>query len=538
MNRPHDHRRSPRNHASDSRGEATFRMVKNSAFNLIGMALIVPLNFVALFTLARRLGKESLGIFFTLFAISAVIYLVTSSGATTVLMRRIAQNRERMSQIVGQAAGILVVVCGLSVVAFLTTAEVWGVWTDQSLGWRVLCAASVAMVARHCLEFSVAAVRGAERFEFENVARVVQSALYCGLILTWVTPDAQGALWAFIAYASSNVIAVFGLIFVLVTRFACREFHLSRGALRDWYAEALPLGAGDVIRRVGWQLETLMLAALQSPAAVGIYSVAYRPLQPLQILPRSLVSVTFPSMSRQAQHDRTALKELVGSATGLLFLLSLPLAISVTICARPLILATAGDGYESATLPLQLLIWLTSFTFVNTQLRFVFSAIQWEKTYWAITAGVLVAKLLGGLICIPLWGVYGACLTNVLGEGLLTCWGMYVLQQKDVTLIPWGRMAKTGVAALGMGLLLAPLTSMALSLWTSILACTLVSLVYLVGCVLLGALPQQQLRAVADALGTMASRFGGWNREKPSAPQNDVVPKHDISDAQVAETIS
>ena len=57
-------------------------IVRNSMFNLLGMALIVPLNFVTLFILARRLGKESLGEYFTLFAISAVIFLLVSSGMT------------------------------------------------------------------------------------------------------------------------------------------------------------------------------------------------------------------------------------------------------------------------------------------------------------------------------------------------------------------------------------------------------------------------------------------------------------------------
>ena len=69
---------------------STQLIVRNSTFNVLGMALIVPLNFVALFTLARRLGQEPLGVFFTLFAISAVIFLICSAGVGTVLSTIVA----------------------------------------------------------------------------------------------------------------------------------------------------------------------------------------------------------------------------------------------------------------------------------------------------------------------------------------------------------------------------------------------------------------------------------------------------------------
>ena len=50
------------------------RIVRNSAMNALGMVLIVPLNFIALFTMAQRLGAEAMGIYFSLFDISAVIH--------------------------------------------------------------------------------------------------------------------------------------------------------------------------------------------------------------------------------------------------------------------------------------------------------------------------------------------------------------------------------------------------------------------------------------------------------------------------------
>src|SRR5262245_58242290 len=84
-------------------GESLARMVRNSAFNSVGTALILPFNFIGLFTLARRLGKDSLGTFFTIFAIAAVIHWIADCGVATVLTHRVAKAPHQLRQIVAEA---------------------------------------------------------------------------------------------------------------------------------------------------------------------------------------------------------------------------------------------------------------------------------------------------------------------------------------------------------------------------------------------------------------------------------------------------
>ncbi len=482
-------------------------IVRNSMFNLLGMALIVPLNFVTLFILARRLGKESLGEYFTLFAISAVIFLLVSSGMTTVLVRRIAQSRNTMRKIVGEACGVLVVVCVVSVLMFLLAMIGWSALQGRSMGWAMLLAACVAIAARHTLEFEIAVMRGVERFELENIARVLQTGLYCLLVLLFVDSSPIGALVAFIAFAASNIVAAIPLAAILAGKWGCRSISLRRDVLSSWFSSAWPIGAGDVLRVLGWQLETLLLAILSAPAAVGLFSVAYRPLRPLQILPRSLVSVTFPMLSRAGADDRTTIRRTMANSTALLWLLSLPLALTVTICARPFLLATAGPAYETAILPLQLLIWLTGFTFINTQLRFVFSAIGWEHRYWKIGFSVLVVKVMAAVMFISLWGILGACMSVLVGEALLTGCGICWLRVGGFIEIPWRRLTASSAAAIATGLLLLPLNIIGASLIVSLIACGVATLVFLALCLAFGAIQWRDVTSVFHAFGEMRSRF-------------------------------
>ena len=106
-------------------------MVRNSAFNAAGTLLIVPFNFLALFTLARRLGAQPIGTFFTIFAISAVIHWIADAGTTTVLTRKVARMPDRLKEIIPEAIGVLCVVCMTSSSLFLLFAVPWmAMFTD------------------------------------------------------------------------------------------------------------------------------------------------------------------------------------------------------------------------------------------------------------------------------------------------------------------------------------------------------------------------------------------------------------------------
>src|SRR5260221_4845559 len=129
------------------------------------------------------------------------------------------------------------------------------------------------------------------------------------------------------------------------------------------------------------QLDTLLLSVFRPAAVVGLFSVACRPLQPLQLLPWIIVSVTFPMMSRAAHVDRAAFSRTFANTTNLLWIASLPISIIVTACARPMIIATAGPEFADAAGPLQLLIWATGLVFVNAQHRFVLTALDAERKY-------------------------------------------------------------------------------------------------------------------------------------------------------------
>lgn len=475
------------------------RIVRNSALNAVGTLLIVPCNFVALFTMARRLGAEAMGLFFTLFAICAVIHWIADAGTTTILTRRVARDPSDLRRCVAEALGVMTIVMAASAALLTLVAWPWLKLTCDATPWTVIAPAATAMLGRHALDFASNIFRGLERFEFENLARVVQTAAFCGFVWFLVQSggEASMALWAF---AASNLLAAALIWGVYATRHGLTWPRLSPSIAGRWFRESAPVGVGDVIRHLLLQLDTLLLAAMRPAAMVGLFSVAARPLQPLQLIPRMITSVTFPMMSREGRVDIDKVSRAFAHTTNLLWVASLPVCVATVACAEPLILATVGPAFAEAAGPLKLLIWATVLVFVNAQLRFVLTALDEERKYWRLIASALACKALGGVTLISALGVYGACLANLLGEAALCFGGLWVLRGLRIEGPSLGQLTRAVPAALFMAAVVAPFAGADTTLWRLAIAVVASGVVYIGVCLATGALPWEAVTRVAEKL--------------------------------------
>jgi stage V sporulation protein B len=411
-----------------------------------------------------------------------------------------------------------------SVSLFYVAATVWMFASGEPIPWMVLLVAALAMVSRHTLDFASNTFRGLERFEFENLSRVLQTALWCVVVGFGVYPETGGMLAGFVAFMTSNLIAAVLISTILIWQWKCTEFRLTPAVVRDWLRESVPLGFGDAIRRLTMQLDTLLLAAFRPAAVVGLFSVAYRPLQPLQLLPRAIVSVTFPMMSRVAHSDRAALSRAFARTTNFLWVASLPIALLTMAYAAPLVLSTAGPDFAEAIGPLRLLIWVAPLVFVNAQLRFAFTALDAQQRYWRMICWMLGAKTAAELILIPLWGIYGACLGHVIGELVLCAAGMVVLHKLGVTGPSVWQTARVIPAAVAMMLVLLPAWRSNASLLSVLVFGPVSVFVYFAVCIWTGAWPWSDVVQVWNvAIRPKLARRSAAVDRQPPAPMPELA---------------
>jgi stage V sporulation protein B len=208
------------------------------------------------------------------------------------------------------------------------------------------------------------------------------------------------------------------------------------------------------------------------------------------------VSVTFPTMSRTAHLDRASFGRMFTKTTAILWAAALPISIAVSLCATPMLLATAGPKFIDAARPLQFLIWTTGLIFINAQLRFVLTALDQEQSYWRLITRVLIAKIALAAVLIPVWGLYGACAANFLGEAILCVGGMRVLRQLEVRGPAFSDLLRTVPAGVAMALVLWPFAGNQAGLVTLAVAGAASGLVYIIVSLACGVLPWADVQRV------------------------------------------
>jgi len=291
-----------------------------------------------------------------------------------------------------------------------------------------------------------------------------------------------------------------------------------------------PLMINHLLATIFWRIDIWLLRPLVGAASVGLYSAGLKYLDGLNIIPSTFTLAIFPLMSRFAKQEGAGLLRSYALSLRLLLLLSLPVAMTVTLLAHPLIALLGGTrftaaAYEVSNLPpyacrfamslsatldcqalsfrggaalaLQVIIWSIPVGFVNSVTQYVLIAADQQRHLTkAFIAGVLF-NLAGNLLLIPVFSYIGAAVVTILSEFcLLLLFSRRVRQHVGV--VTWPDLVwRPALSAAAMGAFLYARSTFGASPWLSILPAWAV---YTGIFALLGGFADEDLRAVAAAL--------------------------------------
>lgn len=493
------------------------RIVHNSALNL-GSQVCLAICFAGvLFTLARTLGKEDFGRYYTVFAMTLAVQFLMEGGISTVLTSRIAQAPEFWRQQFAHAAGLMCLVMIASASVLVVIGLGWAVASQDANYVGYYAAAACACAAVQWRRFCAATFYAFELFREESLARVLQGVSFFAFVVGLATLRSVSIHSALTSLAISQVLAAAYLVVKLQRRWRCLAVRFDRTAAREWLAKAVPLSAGDVLREVTSQLGTLALGILQPASAVGIYSMAYGPLRPLTILPQAVLLAVFPAFSRMAVKDRQQLSMAFSKSIRLLWVMSIPMAVAIFVCAEPLVLLLGGREYRDAVIPMRILIWISTLYYVSIQFRFIFAALDKQKAYVRLTGFVFASELLAAMCVIPWWGYLGACVCALSGEVLLAVTGFWMCYRRGVRVIAWHAMLRATLCGLAFGVLLWPARTAPLPILL-VLGATL-TVVYFLLCLALDCLRRQEIETLY-----LAAKRAIWPQQEITCAAGSTAP--------------
>jgi O-antigen/teichoic acid export membrane protein len=184
--------------------------------------------------------------------------------------------------------------------------------------------------------------------------------------------------------------------------------------------ESWPLLLNHFLQTIFLQIDVIIIEAYHGERMVGQYSVAYKWLLALNVIPAFFTMALLPVMSRQAREDRAALKRTYALGIKLLVSTALPIAVLFTFLAEALTVVLGGAAFlPDGAIATQLMMWSIPIGWMNSLTQYVLIALDLQRRItWAFIAAVSF-NIVANLIFVPQYGYRAAALITIASEAIL-----------------------------------------------------------------------------------------------------------------------
>ncbi|MGI8709835.1 MAG: oligosaccharide flippase family protein [Acidimicrobiales bacterium] len=399
-------------------------VARGGALNLVGSVIYGVANFALLVVLNRTLGTRSAGIVLVAIAIFNITSTVAELGCPTGLIRMISRDRAvgrrdrlRATVIVGvvPVAVVSTVLAGALFVVASPLARVLAEGGNTEVVANVLRGMAVFLPFSALHSVLISGTRGFDTMRPQVVVERIGRALTLPLVVAVAVAVGMGPVGVGIAWAATNLVAlVFSGRAMQVRVQGALEasgqpaLPADRGLARAFWAFTAPRAVGQASEvAVNW-IDTVLVGALVSTTAAGIYASGTRYLLPGLYAAEALMQVTGPQISgllaRGHRDEASALLKVVaGWQTAVMW----PLYLLTALFPTPL-LEVFGPDVVRAKWALVALAVAMLITAPAGPVASVILMSGRSRQAMVNTLALVAVNLGGNLIFVPRYGVTGA----------------------------------------------------------------------------------------------------------------------------------
>ncbi len=373
---------------------------------ILGMAVVLLVGI----WVARYLGPERFGSYSFVLAIIAMVTPLSELGLNATLTRELVRNPKFASVTLGSAFGLRVFGAFLSGILSLLAISLLRPGEEDVFLYLAMLVFGNLFSAFAVVNFWFeAAVLSKHMAIARSIVLLTMAVTKIALII------AQASLSAFILVSAIEL--AFSSLAMAIAYMSYRQspknwsFQFSRATVL--LSESWPLILSGFAATIYLKIDQIMLAQMVSDQAVGIYAVASRISEVWYIVPTVLVSSLFPKIIELRDGDLDKFKRYMQKGYDSLFILSLAIAIPVSIFAEPIVLTLFGKSYQDSAPILAIHVWAGLFIFMRALLS-KWLVIEHLLMFSLVTHGLgAFINVLLNIILIPLYGALGAAIATV-----------------------------------------------------------------------------------------------------------------------------
>ena len=401
----------PSNAANSSNRSMT--ILKNASIITLGSIILKLFNFLYNVAIVRQLGDAGYGQFATVVNFVGLFAIFAELGVSNYVMREIARSPEKSDRLFWNLIFIRLSLALLGVVGITLAAVAYG-YPRELIGGVALYTLTFVWAAIQAPVETLLAAN--EKFSYATSMSVVGqiSTITLGGIVLYND-------WGFIALIAVGLVAMvpptlLGIWGIRRNRLVHRSVIVTP---RDWplmIRRGLPFGFISLSLTIGFTVDSVMLSRFEPIEVVGWYNAAYNLARSLLFFFSGISFAMVPTLSRAYLTDVGLVQRWYFRSVKIILLIGLPIATGGTIVALPLFLLLYGEQYLPSVSIFQIIVWDVPLLLFTSFCGNMTTVIGEERMAARIYFTAAIVNVLGNLLLIPLFGMYGAAIATLLTD--------------------------------------------------------------------------------------------------------------------------
>ncbi len=387
-------------------------VVKNTLWLTVSNVVGNLLRLVIVIYAARLLGAAEYGLFSYAISIVAIFAIISDLGLNSLISINIVQ-REKVGQLYFSTLVFLrFILVFITIILVIFIGPIITRFAEaKSLIWII----TLLLVFDDTRNFLNNLSRSENRNDKDALVTIITNLII--LILCWFglkyAPTSHTlAIMYLIGSALGTVIT-----FIILRKgwfLILKPFRFSFKLAKDILAIAIPFSLANTMWTIMVNTDIFIISWLKTPADLGYYAAAQKPVMMLTIIPYVLVVGSLSLMAKLVQEEsKERLKNFIEKLVIFSLAIVLPLVAGGIIIAPSMMNFLYGTEYNSAILSFQLLLVTLIITYSSTIIGNLVLIYKQQKYFTiAMILGALVNVGLD-LLLIPSFGIAGSVIATI-----------------------------------------------------------------------------------------------------------------------------
>ena len=385
------------------------KIAANTTFILGGNVVVKLLALFVSVYLARYLGVEYFGEYNFVITYLTFFIFVANFGLDPILIRDLSRDGSNINHLTSNILIIRILTSLFSIILAILSIRLLGYPEETILYVSVLSAILLFQGISYLFE---SVFHANLKMHYSAIGLIISKTFYsaAAFALIYLNRTLLDFLYLYIV---AELIRM-GIAIYYSRNFVTIKFNIEWRLWKSLFRECLPFIASYALFIIYYRVDILMLSKMEGIFAVGLYSSAYKLVDPVLFIPAALASTLMPLMSKEYVNNFSKLKQLYSAGSKLILLLMLPITIALFLLSGDLINLLYTEDYYPAIITFQILSLTLVFNSMNSIQNSLLVASDRQRVNTVSIGFSCVLNVIINLILIPIYSYNGAAIATLI----------------------------------------------------------------------------------------------------------------------------